>query len=75
VAFKDIFFFPFGEMITSTMLLSYLNRPKLVKGVWLSAIVLSSLLISWTAILNITVFDVNVVERSVFPTLLAKGSS
>jgi spore germination protein KB len=73
VAFKDVLFFPFGEMIAFTMLLPYLNRPKLVKGVWLSAIVSSGLLLSWTASLNIAALGVNVVERSVFPTLLAIG--
>ncbi|MGG1368187.1 GerAB/ArcD/ProY family transporter [Priestia megaterium] len=73
VAFRDVFFFPFGEMIVFTMLLPYLNRPKLVKKVWLSAIVSSGLLLSWTAILNIAVLSVDVVERSVFPTLLTIG--
>ncbi|MBE2978975.1 GerAB/ArcD/ProY family transporter [Priestia megaterium] len=73
VAFRDVFFFPYGEMIAFTMLLPYLNRPKLVKKVWLSAMVSSGLLLSWTASLNIAVLGVDTVGRSVFPTLLTIG--
>jgi spore germination protein KB len=73
VAFRDVFFFPFGEMIAFTMLLPHLNSPKLVKRVWLSAIVSSGLILSWTASLNIAVLSVDVTKRSVFPTLVTIG--
>lgn len=72
-AFLTTIFFPFGEMIVFTMLLPYLNRPGLVKKVWLSAIVSSGLILSWTASLNIAVLGVNVAERDVFSTLTTIG--
>jgi spore germination protein KB len=68
-SFKDTLSFPFGEMIVFTMLLPYLNRPKSVKKVWLSAVVSSGLILSWTASLNVAVLGVDMVGRSVFPTL------
>lgn len=71
--FSRRFLFPFGEMIAFTMLLPHLNKPKLVKRVWLSAIVSSGLILSWTASLNIAVLSVDVTKRSVFPTLVTIG--
>jgi spore germination protein KB len=66
-------FNPFGEMIVFTMLLPYLNRPKLVKKVWLSAVILSGLILSYTASLNIAVLGVDRVENSTFPLLATLG--
>ncbi|KKI94060.1 hypothetical protein WQ54_00510 [Bacillus sp. SA1-12] len=72
-AFYDTLHFPFGEMIVFTMLLPYLNKQKSVKKVWLSAVIFSGLVLSWTAALNITVLGVNVMERATFPTLTTIG--
>ncbi|PKG24755.1 GerAB/ArcD/ProY family transporter [Niallia nealsonii] len=66
-------FNPFGEAIVFTMLLPYLNRAKSVKRVWLSAILSSGLILSYTAGLNITTLGVEQVERSTFPLLSTIG--
>lgn len=66
-------FFPFGEMIVFTMLLPYLNQPKLVKKVWMSALTFSGLILAWTASLNIAVLGIDVMERATFPTLATIG--
>ncbi len=72
-AFPHIVIFPFAEMLVFTMLLPYLNRPELVKKVWLSALISSGLILSWTASLNIAVLSVGVMERATFPTLATVG--
>jgi spore germination protein KB len=66
-------FFPFGEMIVFTMLLPYLNRPEVAKKVWLSAVISSGLILSYTTSLNIAVLGVEEVERSTFPLLSTIG--
>ncbi|MFT8322556.1 MAG: GerAB/ArcD/ProY family transporter [Bacillus sp. (in: firmicutes)] len=66
--------FPFGEMIVFTMILPYLNQAKYVKKVWLSAIVASGVILSWTVSLNIAVLGVNATERASFPTLTTVGT-
>jgi spore germination protein KB len=68
-AFPLITYFPFAEMFVFTMLLPYLNRPKLAKKVWLSAFILSGLALTWTASLNIVVLGADEVARSTFPLL------
>jgi spore germination protein KB len=68
-AFPTIISFPFGQMLIFMMLLPYLNRPRLVKKVWLSALISSGLILCWTASLNIAVLGVEVTERATFPTL------
>ncbi|WP_263432856.1 GerAB/ArcD/ProY family transporter [Metabacillus rhizolycopersici] len=68
-AFKLTTFFPFGELIAFTMLLPYLNQSKLVKRVWLTALIASGLILSYTLSLNIAVLGVDQVERSTFPLL------
>ncbi|MBZ5753214.1 GerAB/ArcD/ProY family transporter [Metabacillus rhizolycopersici] len=65
--------FPFGQMVVFTMLLPYLNRPELVKKVWLSALITSGLSLCWTASLNIAVLGIEEVERSTFPLLITIG--
>ncbi|MGG3572961.1 GerAB/ArcD/ProY family transporter [Bacillus gobiensis] len=72
-AFPLTTFNPFGEAIVFTMLLPYLNRPKLVKKVWLSAVISSGLILSYTASLNIAVLGVETVERATFPLLSTIG--
>ncbi|MEH6985950.1 GerAB/ArcD/ProY family transporter, partial [Priestia megaterium] len=72
-AFPPIISFPFGELLVFTMLLPYLNRPKLIKKVWLSALVSSGLILSWTAALNMSVLGLDVMQRSTFPTLATIG--
>ncbi|WP_078411258.1 GerAB/ArcD/ProY family transporter [Priestia abyssalis] len=72
-AFPLVTYFPFAEMLVFTMLLPYLNRPELAKKVWLSAIISSGLILSYTASLNITVLSVEEVERSTFPLLSTIG--
>ncbi|KYG26180.1 GerAB/ArcD/ProY family transporter [Priestia endophytica] len=71
--FPTLISFPFGEMLAFTMLLPYLNRPQLVKRVWISAVILSGLILSWTVILNISVLGLGPMKRSNFPLLMAVG--
>ncbi|WP_342046818.1 GerAB/ArcD/ProY family transporter [Bacillus sp. OTU530] len=72
-AFRDILIFPFGELLVFTMLLPYLNQPKSVKKVWLSALISGSLVLSYTTSLNIAVLSIEEVERSTFPLLSTVG--
>ncbi|MBT2733685.1 GerAB/ArcD/ProY family transporter [Bacillus sp. ISL-7] len=72
-AFPSITYFPFSEMFVFTMLLPYLNRPKLAKNVWLSALISSGLILSYTAALNVAVLSVEEVGRSTFPLLSTIG--
>jgi spore germination protein KB len=65
--------FPFGQMVVFMMLLPYLNRPELLKKVWLSALISSGLVLSYTISLNIAVLSVEEVERSTFPLLSTIG--
>jgi spore germination protein KB len=72
-AFPHLLIFPFGEMIAFTMLLPYLNRPQLAKRAWVGAVISSGLLLSWMFVLNTSVLGIDVMQRSVFPTLTAVG--
>ncbi|KRE09265.1 hypothetical protein ASE46_23345 [Bacillus sp. Root239] len=72
-AFPHLLIFPFGEMIAFTMLLPYLNRPQLAKRAWLAAMISSGMILSWTVLLNTSVLGIDVMQRSVFPTLTAVG--
>jgi spore germination protein KB len=72
-AFPVISFFPFGEMFVFTIILPYLNRPERVKNVWLSALILSGFVLSYTSALNIAVLSAEEMERSIFPLLLTIG--
>ncbi|MFP7295517.1 GerAB/ArcD/ProY family transporter [Bacillus safensis] len=71
--YSDLLIFPFGEMIVFLMLLPYLNRPQLAKRVWLAAVISSGLILSWMFVLNTSVLGIEVMQRSVFPTLTAVG--
>ncbi|WP_226527307.1 GerAB/ArcD/ProY family transporter [Metabacillus niabensis] len=72
-AFREVTHWPFGEMVVFTMLLPYLNKSGTVKKVWVSALLLSGLALSWTASLNIAILGVDVMERTTFPTLATIG--
>jgi spore germination protein KB len=72
-AFPHLVVFPFTELIVFLMLLPYLNRPRSVKKVWLSVLISSGLILSWTASLNIAVLSVDVAERATFPLLSTIG--
>ena len=65
--------FPFGQMAVFLMVLPYLNQPGLYKKVWLSALISSGLVLSYTISLNIAVLGVEQVERSTFPLLATIG--
>jgi spore germination protein KB len=71
--FPTLIAFPFGEMLVFTMLLPYLNKPQLVKRVWLLAVISSGLILSWTVMLNICVLSLEAMKRSTFPLLTAVG--
>jgi spore germination protein KB len=72
-AFPFTTFNPFGEAIVFSMLIPYLNQPKLVKKVWLFAVISSGLILSYTASLNIAVLGVEEVGRATFPLLSTIG--
>ena len=72
-AFPHLLIFPFGEMIAFTMLLPYLNRPQLAKRAWVGAVTSSGLILTWMFVLNTSVLGIDVMQRSVFPTLTAVG--
>ncbi|MCM2534346.1 spore germination protein [Neobacillus pocheonensis] len=72
-AFPMTTFFPFGEIFVFSMLLPYLNRPELTKKAWLSAIISSGLILTYTTSLNIAVLGAEEVERSTFPLLSTIG--
>jgi spore germination protein KB len=72
-AFPLITYFPFAELFVFTMILPYLNRPEFAKKVWLSALISSGLILSYTAALNVSVLGFEEVGRSNFPLLSTIG--
>jgi spore germination protein KB len=72
-AFPLVTTFPFGELLVFTFLLPYLNRSTSVKKVWLSSLIISGLILSYTAGINTSVLGVEEVERSTFPLLSTIG--
>ncbi|WP_129726294.1 GerAB/ArcD/ProY family transporter [Ectobacillus funiculus] len=72
-AFPITTFFPFGEMFAFSMVFPYLNQPQSLKKVWLSALISSGLILSYTTTLNIAVLGVEEVERATFPLLSTIG--
>ncbi|WP_251032727.1 GerAB/ArcD/ProY family transporter [Bacillus sp. ISL-7] len=72
-AFSMTTFFPFVEMFIFSMLSPHLNRPESTKTVWLSAMISSGLVLTYTTSLNIVVLDAGEVERSTFPLLSTIG--
>ncbi|MCM3788980.1 spore germination protein [Domibacillus indicus] len=65
--------FPFGEAFVFAMLFPYLNRVKAVKKVGIASLIVSGLILSYMAALNIAVLGVSEVERSPFPLLATVG--
>lgn len=65
--------FPFGEMITFTMIFPLLNHSKKLLKVGLAAMILSGINITITSVINISALGVNLFERSPFPLLNTVG--
>ena len=63
--------FPFGEMITFTMLLPFLNKQEKAKKVGILAIVLSGLCLLLFTLLNFAITGADIATRSAFPILTA----
>lgn len=63
--------FPFGEMVTFTMLLPYLNKNESAKRIGILAIVVSGLALTLITFLNIAIVGSDIMERSAFPILTA----
>lgn len=72
-AFPLTFTFPFGEMIVFTMLLPFLNHPKLGTKVGLLSILISGLMITFTIAVNIGVLGATSAAQSTFPLLETVG--
>ncbi|BCG58970.1 GerAB/ArcD/ProY family transporter [Paenibacillus sp. URB8-2] len=66
---RSNYMFPFGEVFCFMMLMPYIGDKK--RAVWVvpSAILAAGLIISYTALVNITVLGSDMVERSPFPLL------
>jgi spore germination protein KB len=69
-AFPLTFTFPFGEMITFTMILPFLNKPKQAMKIGYTAMTVSALMLSWTALSNIAILGADIASRSTFPLLV-----
>lgn len=67
--YEQTVMFPFGEMICFTMILPYLNNPKLGFKTGTTAIILSGVIISFVVFLEISVLGVTMVKQSIFPYL------
>ncbi|WP_332695565.1 GerAB/ArcD/ProY family transporter [Halalkalibacter lacteus] len=65
-SFPSLFVVPWGEMLAITLLLPYLNKPRSVMKAGLSAILFSTVVLSFTIMLNILVLGVDVFTRSNF---------
>ncbi|WP_050184142.1 GerAB/ArcD/ProY family transporter [Domibacillus robiginosus] len=65
--------FPFGEVFVFAMLFPYLNRADAVKKIGVASLIVSGLILSYTAALNIAVLGVSAVQRSPFPLLSTVG--
>ncbi|WP_332695234.1 GerAB/ArcD/ProY family transporter [Halalkalibacter lacteus] len=65
-SFPSLFVVPWGEMLAITLLLPYLTKPRSVMKAGLSAILFSTVVLSFTIMLNILVLGVDVFTRSNF---------
>ncbi|MBM7553349.1 GerAB/ArcD/ProY family transporter [Thalassobacillus pellis] len=65
--------FPFGEMIVFTLLLPYLDHPRLSLRIGWTSMSISGLLLIWVVGMNIAVLGVHVATRSTFPLLSSIG--
>lgn len=66
-AFPLTFTFPFGEMITFTMIFPYVNNSKNALKVSYGALTLSALILSFIAFINLGVLGVDIASRATFP--------
>ncbi|MCM3790503.1 spore germination protein [Domibacillus indicus] len=65
--------FPFGEAFVFAMLFPYLNRADAVKKIGVASLIISGLILSYNAALNVAVLGVSEVLRSPFPLLATVG--
>ncbi|MEW9700532.1 GerAB/ArcD/ProY family transporter [Paenibacillus sp. SI8] len=72
-AFPLTFTFPFGEMITFTMILPFVNNPRLGVKFSYAGMTISALILSWTSVVNISILGVDIASRSTFPLLAMIG--
>lgn len=63
--------FPFGEMITFTILLPYLNKQEKAKKVGIIGIIISGMFLLIETLLNIAIEGADIYTRSAFPILTA----
>ncbi|WP_199614801.1 GerAB/ArcD/ProY family transporter [Paenibacillus alkalitolerans] len=69
-AFRNILFFPFGEMICFAAILPYLNKIQSGRRTGSIALIFSGLLLSVTHAVEISVLGVSIYSRSTFPLFL-----
>ncbi|MEH6938253.1 endospore germination permease [Bacillus sp. JJ664] len=63
--------FPFGEIITLTMLMPHLRKPELAIKVGIPAMVFAGLLLTTLTLVNIMILGVDVLDRASYPILTA----
>ncbi|MDP4105113.1 MAG: GerAB/ArcD/ProY family transporter [Bacillota bacterium] len=71
--YTQTYTFPFGEMVAFTMILPFLNKPKLGKRIGLYAILASGLVLSLTIALEVSVIGINGAAVAQFPLLQTIG--
>lgn len=69
VAFGQVLFFPFGEIVVFGMIFPYLNNPKKARITGLLALGLSGINLAITMAINISVLGVSLISRTQFPLL------
>ncbi|MBU4642341.1 GerAB/ArcD/ProY family transporter [Bacillus toyonensis] len=67
--FPTVLTVPFGEMITFTMLLPYLDNSSKVKEIGILGIFISGLVLSFDSICHVLIIGPDVIVRDVFPVL------
>lgn len=65
-SFPSLFVVPWGEMLACTLIFPYLNNPRSIMKVGLSAIFFSAIILSFTIMINISVLGVDVFDRANF---------
>jgi spore germination protein KB len=71
--YTQTYTFPFGEMVAFTMILPFLNKPKLGKRIGLYAILASGLVLSITIALEVSIIGTNGATVAQFPLLQTIG--
>ncbi|WP_088011491.1 GerAB/ArcD/ProY family transporter [Gottfriedia acidiceleris] len=64
---------PFGEILTFTMILPYLNNQKKATKIGITSLLISGLVMTIFSILNTAILGVSEIERTIFPLLTAVG--